>query len=349
MSVHRLEGNADKRCRKWQIRYYVRVDGKLKERSRVFHGTKSEAEAEEKRLKSASRPASAPKSGHLSRVSEEWTTGREKSGTITDVTAFKQRGHIRRVIREIGDQDVSKIDRESMQAMFSEIECSPEYAANIRATMHTMFRDLGFDPNPCDGLQMPKMRRSGKPVVLADGLRSVSGIADERSVCSFVVALCAQTGMRRGEACALSVEDADFDNRVIRVRANIDRFGKRKEPKTPESVRDLPMTDGAESTLRRAMETFGCPGGVVFPSASGGWLDPHAVTRWWDRNRERLGFGGVPLHGLRHAYLSELARRGVPPKTLQAIAGHASISTTMDIYAHANLDDKRAAVASVDW
>ena len=36
-------------------------------------------------------------------------------------------------------------------------------------------------------------------------------------------------------------------------------------------------------------------------------------------------------------------------ETLRAPAGHASITTTMGIYAHANLDDKRAAAALVDW
>ena len=118
------------------------------------------------------------------------------------MTAAKQRRHVKRVMGEIGDPDASKIDRETMQGMFSSMDCSPEYAANIRATLHTMFRDLGFDPNPCDGLTMPKKRRSEKPIVLADGLRSVSEIPDDRSVCSFAVALCAQPGMRRGEACA---------------------------------------------------------------------------------------------------------------------------------------------------
>ena len=107
-----------------------------------------------------------------------------------------------------------------------------------------------------------------------------------------------------------------------------------------KSVRDL-----KSSTLLDISNSLG----VTISYLLGISDDPHAVTRWWDRNRARLGFDGVPLHSLRHAYLSELARRGVPPKTLQALAGHANISTTMDIYAHANLDDKRVATASVDW
>lgn len=349
MGVHRLEVSTDKHCRKWRIRYYVKANGALRQRSCVFHGTRKEAQAEEERLKSSGAERRVEASGRLSDVSEEWVSGREARGSITDVTAFKHRAHVRRVVREIGDVDVSKVTSDVLQGMFSAMACSPEYAANIRASLHTMFRDLGFDPNPCDGLDMPKRRRSQKPIVSADGLRSASSVADGSSVCSFVVALLAQTGMRRGEACALSLDDLDFDGRVIHVRASIDRFGRRKEPKTEEGVRDLPMTDGAEATLRGAVEAFGAPNGVVFPSKSGGWMDPHAVTRWWDRNRSRLGFDGVTVHGLRHAYLSELARRGVPPKTLQAIAGHSKISTTMDIYAHANLDDKRAATALVDW
>lgn len=349
MSLERLEGSTDKHCRKWKIRYYIKQGSKRVQRSKVFHGTKREAEAEETRLKAATAPSKPPIDGKLSEVAEAWIAGRERAERITDVTAFKQRGHVARVIREIGDADVSSLDRDALQGMFSSIECSPEFAANIRATLHTMFRDLGAEPNPCDGLEMPKKRRSEKTIVTGDGLREIASLRDRSSVCSFVVALCAQTGLRRGEACALSVEDVDETTMTLHIRASIDRFGKRKEPKSDEGTRDLPLTAGALETITEAVDWFGAPNGIVFPSKSGVWMDPHAVTRWWDRNRDRLGFAGVTVHGLRHAYLSELARRGVPPKTLQALAGHASISTTMDIYAHANLDDKRAAVASVDW
>lgn len=110
---------------------------------------------------------------------------------------------------------------------------------------------------------MPRKRRSEKRIVNADGLRSISSIATAKSVCSYVVALLAQAGMRRGETCALSLQDLDFAERVIHIGASIDRFGKRKEPKSEEGFRDIPMTDGAEATLRGAIESFRCPSDII--------------------------------------------------------------------------------------
>ena len=37
----------------------------------------------------------------------------------------------------------------------------------------------------------------------------------------------------------------------------------------------------------------------------------------------------------------------MPPKVLQYLMGHANISTTLDVYAHVNTDDVRAAVNKV--
>ena len=48
-------------------------------------------------------------------------------------------------------------------------------------------------------------------------------------------------------------------------------------------------------------------------------------------------------HNLRHSLSSFLVAEGTDPKTVQSLLRHANIKTTMDVYAHANSNNKMAA------
>ena len=63
------------------------------------------------------------------------------------------------------------------------------------------------------------------------------------------------------------------------------------------------------------------------------------LSNWRQANflpaRARAGLSGrFRIHDLRHTAASLMISAGYPPKMLQEIMGHASITTTLDLYGH---------------
>ncbi|MFQ5814640.1 MAG: tyrosine-type recombinase/integrase [Anaerolineae bacterium] len=85
--------------------------------------------------------------------------------------------------------------------------------------------------------------------------------------------------------------------------------------------------------------------GYVFPSPTGGPLDPDLLSKAWRRLCRVQGVE-YRLHDLRHAHATTLIEEGSNIKAVQARLGHSSPSLTMAVYAHVSPGmDKAAADA----
>ena len=60
------------------------------------------------------------------------------------------------------------------------------------------------------------------------------------------------------------------------------------------------------------------------------------------------GLEDFHFHMLRHTYTSNLLSNGAAPKDVQELLGHADVSTTMNIYAHATREAKRTSARLLD-
>lgn len=130
--------------------------------------------------------------------------------------------------------------------------------------------------------------------------------------------LLANTGLRRGEAQALKWTDVLADQ-VRVVSTEQERTKSRK-------WRAVPLSEGAQAALAELKAITGASVYVLPRRAS------RSLTRAFGKALKRAGLDGS-LHDLRHTFCAHLVSRGVPLRTVQVLAGHASSATT-ERYAH---------------
>ena len=180
----------------------------------------------------------------------------------------------------------------------------------------------------------------------------------------YIVAL--GTGMRSGELRALQWSDIDFDNKIIHVNGTLKYVAKAKEkymidePKSETSKRDIPMLDNVVTVLRehrkRQLGTRMLLGNkwrpepgfenLVFTGGFGRCISETALYEDMKKIRVQIrkdghAFGAHTSHSLRHTFATRGFEKGIPPKVMQEILGHKSITMTLDIYSHV-LPDKKA-------
>jgi integrase len=157
----------------------------------------------------------------------------------------------------------------------------------------------------------------------------------------------ALTGLRASELRGLRWEDVDLARGRLSVKQRADRYGDIGRPKSASGERTLPIGDMVINTLREWK--LRCPrkGGLVFPTGTG-TIENHSniAQRILDPAQIAAGIVGADgkpkygLHSLRHFYASWCINRRqdggleLPPKTVQARLGHASIVMTLDRYGH---------------
>lgn len=254
----------------------------------------------------------------------------------------------------------------------SESGLSLKTIANIHgllsASMSTAVR-LGYrTDNPCAGVQLPKSQLTqDEMTVLTRGeFYLLLSHVDPRY--QPLVLLLVATGLRWGEATALTAGDFEFFDSppTLRVTKAWKRDGERNwyvgPPKTKRARRTVSLPDELVDVLmpiaasKRADE-------LMFTNTVGSQL---SSSRFWtttwtpalDAATRPMRADGTPdpdaprlsrrprVHDLRHTHASWMIAAGTDLFILQRRLGHESITTTTETYAHLLPDQQAAAAAA---
>ena len=217
---------------------------------------------------------------------------------------------------------------------------------------------------------LPKREEYQAEVLTAEDVRRIFSDAKQDELYP-IICLTLATGLRKGEVMALKWNDIDFEQKELEVKGNlcrvpqeIDVNGKVKytyailSPKTKKSQRRVPLTERAlealkmqQKTQEKAKERYKdiyIDQNLVFASENGDFLNPRLFMDKYHEFLNRYQLPYIRFHDLRHTFATLLLEAGVPPKVMQELLGHTSITTTMDIYAHVTKQGKKNAVEKLD-
>lgn len=197
--------------------------------------------------------------------------------------------------------------------------------------------------NPADEPDIPRVESKEKHPLEGEQISTfLSAIKGNRFEQLFFVDL--YTGMRIGEIIGLRWKDIDFKACEIRIVQQIRPDGSIDEPKhhKKRTIVVAPSVIAVLKQLRREQKVHD-PNGLVFCYEDGRSLPHSTVQHNFKRIAKSIGLPDCSIHDLRHTFATECIRKGIDPKTVSVMMGHADAKITLNVYTHATSEMQKAA------
>ena len=191
----------------------------------------------------------------------------------------------------------------------------------------------------------------------------VLSIASQKKIMQYVkdnftfrnlgVYICLSTGMRIGEICGLKWCDINLTTETISVNRTIERIyiidgGKRhtelitSTPKTQNSIREIPMNRELLKLIKPLKRLMNNDYFVLTNEAKP--TEPRTYRNYYKQLLKQLEIPDLKFHGLRHSFATRCIESQCDYKTVSVILGHANISTTLNLYVHPNMEQKKKCI-----
>lgn len=164
------------------------------------------------------------------------------------------------------------------------------------------------------------------------------------------------TGLRIGEICALKWSDINVTDGILNVNRTIERIyiieGEKKHtelvinsPKTKNSCREIPMNKELLGMLKPLKKVVNDDYYILTNDERP--TEPRTYRNYYKRLMEKLDIPKLKYHGLRHSFATRCIEVGCDYKTVSVLLGHSNISTTLNLYVHPNMEQKKRCIDKV--
>ena len=218
--------------------------------------------------------------------------------------------------------------------------------------------------NPASRIKMPlKQERSARVLTINEQKLFIEAAKEHRNGEIFLLIL--GTGLRIGEALALTWDDIDFQNHILSVNRTQVEYCEHIDgktvyhrecgtPKTQKSKRKIPLMPAIVEMLldlkeqreheKQQFKAVYQDNGLLFCNQYGISLNYTAIVTKMKSICKKTGLEGVHPHTLRHTFATRGLENGIDIKIMQELLGHSSIKMTADLYTHVLPETKRTSI-----
>ena len=291
-------------------------------------------------------------------VAADWIKYKKMRIRITTWSMYE--GHLRHHFAELNEKRIDRISTATVEGFITAKQAAGVSLPMIKKLMVTLGQVMGYaarhkmiSHNPVRDAERPKAtgapgKQNGMQILEPDQIKAlIEATPDQKYRTLFLTAI--MTGARQGELLGLKWSDLDLDRKQLHIRRtfNHDKFF---EPKTEGSKRRIDLSPMVIKALAEwKLKSGGQDDGLIFPNAAGNPMDKgHMMTRHFYPARKAARIPAIRFHDLRHTYASLLLAQGVNVKYIQTQLGHASPTTTLNVYSHLLKETNQEAICRLE-
>lgn len=324
-------------------------------KSKVLYG-KTKAELKKKIIAYQGEQETGPT---ITEALEVWQKSKENSVSYKTLEGYA--APINRINSYIGDCLLKEVTPAQIQAMVRDIASQGYKRTTVQRPLDILrmmfdyyitLPDAPVSANPCTAVRLPSGLKQERRDLISreDAERVKNGLSADFGLFAYFLMY---SGLRKGEALALRWED--IHDGIINVNKSVSWQPNKpviKSPKTDAGIRTVPLLSALEEALPKSKQ------GYIF-SADGGKspLTQIQFRHRWEAYCKEVGLSDtivkehinpnnkhkyvsttyvprITPHQLRHEFVTLCFDAGLDEQDTQVIVGHASASTTREVYNH---------------
>lgn len=215
------------------------------------------------------------------------------------------------------------VDQNCVQELINELskDKSPKTIRNIHGFVSAVL--TSYKTDVALSTTLPQKVRNKAHIPTQNEVKKLIEYAEPSEY--YVPIYLATLGLRRGEICALSIDDLSSDNVLTINKCLVQnknaKYVLKNSPKTDASNRTIIVPDELADRIRKQ--------GYIYK------LYPNGIDNYLRRTLPKLGIETFSLHKLRHFFASYAHQKGFSDATIQALGGWTTDHIMKEVYRHA--------------